>query len=71
MVLMIRKKSKEVFEEMILPLIDANIFEVLRYTKKMLSEDLPNMFIDLNPALVPSEEEMHLKRLKVFQSSKK
>ena len=66
-----KKKSKEVFEEMILPLIDANIFEVLRYTKKMLSEDLPNMFIDLNPALVPSEEEMHLKRLKVFQSSKK
>ncbi len=56
---------------MILPLIDANIFEVLRYTKKMLSDDLPNMFIDLNPALVPSEEEMHLKRLKVFQSSKK
>ena len=37
----------------------------------MLSDDLPNMFIDLNPALVPSEEEMHLKRLKVFQSSKK
>ena len=56
---------------MILPLIEMDILEVVGYSKKMFSPDLNNMFLELNPQIVPKEEDMQLKRLKVFQSSKK
>lgn len=65
-----KKKSKEIFEEMLLPLIEADILKVVGYTKRMLG-DMPNMFLEFNKCLIPDEEEMHLKRLKNFQSSKK
>lgn len=65
-----KKKSKEIFEEMLLPLIEADILKVVGYTKRMLG-DMPNMFLEFNKCLISDEEEMHLKRLKNFQSSKK
>ena len=66
-----KKKSKDIFEEMLLPLIEADILEVVKYSKKMLGDNFPNMFLEFNSSLVPEEEERHLKRLKTFQSSKK
>lgn len=66
-----KKKSKDIFEEMLLPLIEADILEVVKYSKKMLGDNFPNMFLEFNSSLVPEEEEKHLKRLKTFQSSKK
>ena len=56
---------------MLLPLIEADILEVVKYSKKMLGDNFPNMFLEFNSSLVPEEEEKHLKRLKTFQSSKK
>ena len=64
-------KSKDIFEEMLLPLIEADILEVVKYSKKMLGDNFPNMFLEFNSSLVQEEEERHLKRLKTFQSSKK
>lgn len=66
-----KKRVFEIYKEMILPLIEMDILEVVGYSKKMFSPDLNNMFLELNPQIVPKEEEMQLKRLKVFQSSKK
>ena len=66
-----KKKKKEIFEEMLLPLIDANILTVLKYTQKMLGHNFPNMFLEINSRLIPDAAEMHLKRLKINQSSKK
>ena len=66
-----KKRVFEIYKEMILPLIEMDILEVVGYSKKMYSPDLNNMFLELNPQIVPKEEDMQLKRLKVFQSSKK
>ena len=66
-----KKRVFEIYKEMILPLIEMDILEVVGYSKKMFSPDLNNMFLELNPQIVPKEEDMQLKRLKVFQSSKK
>lgn len=66
-----KKRSNKIYEEMLCPLIDNDILQVVRYTNKILSNNLQNMVLEFNSQIVPNEEEMHLKRLKVFQSSKK
>ena len=66
-----KKKPSEIYHEMIRPLIEAGILKVVGTTKKMLSSDLPNMFLEFNEDLLPRENELHLKRLKITQSSKK
>ena len=65
-----KKPVPVIYEEMVKPLIDKDIVRVLRYTKKYFG-DVPNMELEINKELVPCGEEMHLKRLKNFQSSKK
>ena len=65
-----KKPVPVIYEEMVKPLIDKDIVIVLRYTKKYFG-DVPNMELEINKELVPCGEEMHLKRLKSFQSSKK
>lgn len=49
---------------MLEPLIDAGILQVTRYTKKRIG-DVNNMEFVLNKDIIPSEEEMHLKRIKL------
>lgn len=43
-----KKKPKEVYNEMLLPLIDYDILKVDRYTKKCVFDDVPNMVLSLN-----------------------
>lgn len=42
-----KKRSKTIYEEMLLPLIDLDILKVTRFTKKSL-DNLPNMDLSLN-----------------------
>ena len=66
-----KKKVTEIYDEMIQPLISADILKVVGLSKKMLANGLPNMFLEFNKDLLPSNEELNLKRLRITQSSKK
>ena len=44
-----KKKAKEIYSNMIEPLIDKEIFKVIRTSKKMMYSDTPNLILDLNP----------------------
>lgn len=59
-----KRKVLDIYKEMIEPLIDNNILQVIRYTKKNLGS-INNMEFVLNKDIIPSEEEMHLKRIKL------
>ena len=59
-----KRKVLDIYKEMIEPLIDAGILQVTRYTKKNLGS-INNMEFVLNKDIIPSEEEMHLKRIKL------
>lgn len=65
-----KKSIAVIYEEMLRPLIESDILRVLGCSKRRFG-NIPNMELDLNKSLVPTGEEMHLKRLKNFQSSKK
>lgn len=59
-----KRKVLDIYKEMIEPLIYAGILQVTRYTKKNLGS-INNMEFVLNKDIIPSEEEMHLKRIKL------
>ena len=59
-----KRKVLDIYKEMIEPLIDNNILQVTRYTKKNLGS-INNMEFVLNKDIIPSTEEMHLKRIKL------
>lgn len=59
-----KRKVLDIYKEMIEPLIDNNILQVTRYTKKNLGS-VNNMEFVLNKDIIPSTEEMHLKRIKL------
>lgn len=59
-----KRKVLDIYKEMVEPLIDNNILQVTRYTKKNLGS-INNMEFVLNKDIIPSEEEMHLKRIKL------
>lgn len=59
-----KRKVLDIYKEMIEPLIDAGILQVTRYTKKNLGS-INNMEFVLNKDIIPSTEEMHLKRIKL------
>lgn len=44
-----KKKVKEIYETMIIPLIDKEIFNVIRYTKKNMFNNVANMVLEINP----------------------
>lgn len=44
-----KRRSLEIYEEMISPLIDMDILRVDRYTKNILGGKVPNMILSLNP----------------------
>ena len=59
-----KRKVLDIYKEMVEPLIDNNILQVTRYTKKNLGS-INNMEFVLNKDIIPSTEEMHLKRIKL------
>ena len=59
-----KRKVLDIYKEMVEPLIDNNILQVIRYTKKNLGS-INNMEFVLNKDIIPSTEEMHLKRIKL------
>ena len=59
-----KRKVLDIYKEMIEPLIYAGILQVTRYTKKNLGS-INNMEFVLNKDIIPSTEEMHLKRIKL------
>ena len=59
-----KRKVLDIYKEMVEPLIDNNILQVTRYTKKRIGE-VNNMEFVLNKNIIPSTEEMHLKRIKL------
>ena len=59
-----KRKVLDIYKEMVEPLIDVGILQVTRYTKKRIGE-VNNMEFVLNKNIIPSEEEMHLKRIKL------
>ena len=58
-----KKKIKEIYHEMIEPLIDMDILKVVRFTKKSYG-DINNMELELNPVKYTNDEN-YLKRIKL------
>lgn len=58
-----KKKGGDIYENMLLPLIDEDILKVVRSTKNYLGQ-MPNMVLELNEKLIPEENSRQLKRLK-------
>lgn len=59
-----KKSSKKIFEELILPLIDLDILQVVRYTKGHIYNDVANMVITLNKNKI-NNDPAKIKRLKI------
>lgn len=59
-----KKSSKEIYEELILPLIDLDILQVVRYTKGHIYNDVANMVITLNKNKIDNDP-AKIKRLKI------
>ncbi len=57
-----RKKAKEIYETRILPLIEKNVINIIRYTKGHITSDIPNMEIELNKKIMDLNEDK-IKRL--------
>lgn len=58
-----KKKIKEIYHEMIEPLIDMDILKVVRFTKKSYG-NISNMELELNPVKYTNDEN-YLKRIKL------
>ena len=58
-----KKKIKEIYHEMIEPLIDMDILKVVRFTKKSYG-DINNMELELNPVKYTNDKN-YLKRIKL------
>ncbi len=59
-----KKRALEIYNEMLLPLIEMNILVVKRYTKKYITSDVPNMTLDLNINNIDMDLSL-LKRIKI------
>lgn len=57
------KRPDEIYREMLDPLINYHILEVVKMGKKSI-KGISNMELALNKNIIPSSEEMHLKRVK-------
>ena len=50
-----KKTIKEIYETMILPLLDKNILLIDRYTKKMMYEQKSNIVLDINKNYIDTD----------------
>ena len=57
-----KESPKKIYEEMLQPLIDLDIIRVERYTKKYVTNNLPNMVFSLNESKFDNDP-MYLKRI--------
>ena len=57
-----KKKILEIYEKMIVPLIDKEILLVTRYCKKCINKDMPNVELEINKKLVDCDRNK-IKRL--------
>lgn len=60
-----KKKAKEVFETMILPMLDDGTLTALRETKKSMYDGIPNIVLGLNESRVKELDTSKVKRLKL------
>ena len=58
-----KKTTNEIYAEMIEPLIDMEIFKVIRQTKRVIG-NIPNVELELNPTFFENDEK-HLSRIKL------
>ena len=58
-----KKTTNEIYMEMIEPLIDMEIFKVIRQTKRIIG-NIPNVELELNPTFFENDEK-HLSRIKL------
>lgn len=58
-----KKATNEIYMEMIEPLIDMEIFKVIRQTKRIIG-NIPNVELELNPTFFENDEK-HLSRIKL------
>ena len=58
-----KKSTNEIYAEMIEPLIDMEIFRVIRQTKRIIG-NIPNIELELNPTFYEYDEK-HLSRIKL------
>ncbi|MGN1370838.1 MAG: Fic family protein [Candidatus Coprovivens sp.] len=61
-----RKKAKEVFETMLLPLIDEGTLVVERETKKAMFESSPNLVLSLNKKRIDEIDRSNITRLELY-----
>ena len=61
-----RKKAKEVFETMLLPLIDEGTLVVDRETKKAMFESSPNLVLSLNKKRISEIDKSSITRLELY-----
>ena len=61
-----RKKAKEIFETMLLPLIDEGTLVVDRETKKAMFESSPNLVLSLNKKRMSEIDRSNITRLELY-----
>ena len=49
---------------MIMPLIEMDVFNVERYTKRFINNELPNMVLKINPGKIDLDKNI-IKRVKI------
>ena len=59
-----KKKALDIYKEMIMPLIEMDVFNVERYTKRFINNELPNMVLKINPSKIDLDKNI-IKRVKI------
>ena len=58
-----KKKAKELFESMLLPLIEEGTLEIDRETKKFMFDNEPNLVLSLNRKRISEIDRTHITRI--------
>ena len=59
-----KKKAYEIYEKMLVPLIDKEVLKVVRYCKKYIKNEIPNVELELNKQNITCDTSK-IKRLKI------
>ena len=60
-----KKKAKEVFETMLLPLIEDGIISIVRETSKYMYDNQPNLLLSLNKDRLKELDKSKLTRISI------
>ena len=58
-----KKRAKELFETMLLPLIEEGTLEIDRETKKYMFDNEPNLVLSLNRKRISDIDRTHITRI--------